>query len=137
MESLTCGQRLWRGRVTAVENIVFFIPFWLWLGCVVYIALRRLPEEVLHYTFFPVALASTLPFFFSPYRAPSILVFRLGYPWHTYGDCHCVSQVASWVAMRLSGVTRRCSQPLVALMRSFHMTSTLPLQFMLAPASGG
>jgi hypothetical protein len=34
-------------------------------------------------------------------------------------------------------LTSRCSQPLAAPMRDFHMTSTTPLQIQLALASGG
>jgi hypothetical protein len=103
MESLTCGQGLWHGRVTAVENIVFFIPFWLWLGCVVYIALRRLPEEVLHFTFFPVALASTLPFFF---RRIGLLRF-----WFSSG----LSLAYLWgLPLRVSGCFLGCNETVPA-----------------------
>jgi hypothetical protein len=35
------------------------------------------------------------------------------------------------------GLIKRCNQPLAAPMRGFHMDSTLPLQIMLAPSSGG
>ena len=41
------------------------------------------------------------------------------------------------VTERRKHLTMRCSQPLAAPMRSFHMASTRPLQIKLALASGG
>ena len=56
-------QRLWRGRVTARENIGFFIPIWLWFAYLVWIEAQRLGENVLYITFLVVVIVSMVPFF--------------------------------------------------------------------------
>ena len=50
------------GSVTAPENIRWFVPFWLWLGVLVWGELAGLPFGVLLFTFFPSAFLSFVPF---------------------------------------------------------------------------
>ena len=56
-------QRLWMGRVTAPENIRWFIPMWLWFGAVVWIALRGASPGILIVTLVFVFFAPGVPFF--------------------------------------------------------------------------
>ena len=136
MESLTCGQRLWRGRVTAVENIVFHTL----------LAVARLRS--LH-RIAPITRGGS-PLYLFPgcagFNTPLFLFAVSGS--FDFGFSSGLSLAYLWgLPLRVSGCFLGCNetvrrnqamqQPLVALMRSFHMTSTLPLQFMLAPASGG
>jgi len=57
-------QRLWMGRVTAPENIWWFIPIWLWFGAVVWIALRGSSPGILIVTLLFVFFVSGIPFFY-------------------------------------------------------------------------
>ena len=59
----TYFRRLWRGKVTAPENVRWFIPVWLWFGLVVWTELQKLPENILFITLFPVTFLSWVPFF--------------------------------------------------------------------------
>ena len=51
------------GNVTARKNVKWFIPVWLWFVSVVWIELQKLSLTILFITFFPVTLASMVPFF--------------------------------------------------------------------------
>lgn len=50
--------------MTAPENIGWFVPFWLWMGLVVWGELAGLPFGVLLFTFFIVFFASLIPLFY-------------------------------------------------------------------------
>jgi len=55
-------ERLWMGRVTAPENIRWFIPIWAWSGLIVLEKFQNWPSQILSVTFFFVFLASMVPF---------------------------------------------------------------------------
>ena len=54
----------WIGRVTAPENIRWFIPIWPWFAAVVWIVLRGSLSGILIVTSFFVFFASGVPFFY-------------------------------------------------------------------------
>ena len=56
-------RRLWMGKVTALENICWFIPIWIWFGFLVWIELRKSSPAILFVLFFFAAVASAVPFF--------------------------------------------------------------------------
>ena len=62
MELRAYFRKLWMGRVTASENIKWFIPIWLWFALVVWVALRKSSSQILFVTFFLVCFASAVPF---------------------------------------------------------------------------
>jgi len=51
------------GRVSAPENIRWFVPVWLWIALAGWIELRHFSPTILFVTFFFVFFASAIPFF--------------------------------------------------------------------------
>ncbi len=51
------------GRVTAPENIPWFLPLWAWLALVVWISLHNSSPAIVFVLFWFVAIASSVPFF--------------------------------------------------------------------------
>ena len=51
------------GRVTAWQNVRWFLPMWAWFGLVVWISLRNASPTIALILFWFVAVASGVPFF--------------------------------------------------------------------------
>ena len=57
-------KKIWAGKVTAAQNIVFFLPAWGWFVLVVVTGLKSSPPQILFATFFAVFVLSAVPFLF-------------------------------------------------------------------------
>jgi hypothetical protein len=67
------------GKVTAPENIWWFIPIWLWFGAVVWIRLGGSSPGILIVTLLFVFFVSGITFFQSSHRPRSLVGFCLRY----------------------------------------------------------
>ena len=51
------------GSITTPENILWFVPMWLWFAFLIWTELRKASPTLLLITFFVVGFASMVPFF--------------------------------------------------------------------------
>jgi hypothetical protein len=74
------------GRVTAPENIRWFLPVWAWFALLDWVVLRKSSAQVLFVAFFFAFFASAVPFF-----CRRVGLFRLGlFGWLVPAICAAV-----------------------------------------------